>query len=366
MALTLEPSASSTILKRPFVSVVIPCRNEEAHIRICLDAILHNGYPLDRMEVLVVDGMSTDGTREVVALYREKWPNVRMLDNPKFITPVALNIGIHAARGDWLLRMDAHNACEPGYIAACVEWGERTGADNVGGGILTVARTNGLMSKAIVTALTHPFGVGGSDFRLGGAKPKWTDTVFGGCFRRHVFERVGFYNEHLARGQDMELNLRLRKAGLRTLLVPSIRSVYYARTRLSEFLRHNWTNGLWAVLPFRYSEVVPVSGRHLVPCLFAGALAGATVLTLIRLMPWWFPVLVLAPYCTALVLASVDAALRRHSWRLLPLLPLAFVGLHIPYGFGSLWGAIRIGPHLLSRSLGRWLSRISGIARAMC
>jgi hypothetical protein len=236
---------------------------------------------------------------------------VQLLDNPRYVTPVALNIGVRAARGAFVLWMSAHNRYERGYVAESIRWALATGADNVGGVIITAPRTAGLLADAITAVLTHRFGVGGSAFRLPSTEPRWTDTVFGGCYRRDVFERIGLFNEALTRGQDMEFNLRLARAGGRTLLVPAIRSVYYARTRLGEFLQHNWDNGVWAILPFRHSSIVPVSPRLLVP------------------------------YGTASLVASAQVAWLRRAPQLFVVMPVVFALLHLSYGFGSLWALAR-------------------------
>jgi glycosyltransferase involved in cell wall biosynthesis len=250
------------------VSIVIPCRNEADFIERCLLSLVNSDYPKDAMEVLVVDGRSDDGTRAVVERFRARHAWIRLLDNPSRLTPVALNIGIRAARGTIVFRMDAHSEWTPTYIAECVRSLERTGADCVGGIMVTAPRSQGAWGRAVVAALSHPFGVGNSYFRIAPDQPRWVDTVFGGAYRRDVFREVGLFNERLVRGQDIEFNLRLKREGKRTLLVPTIRSYYYARTDLWAFVRHNWTNGVWAILPFLYSRVIPVTWRHLVPMVF--------------------------------------------------------------------------------------------------
>lgn len=336
----------------PPVTVIVPCRNERRFIAACLTSLIENGYPTDRLQVLVVDGMSTDGTRQVVTTLAEQRPCIELLDNPRWTTPVSLNIGVRAARGTYVLWMSAHNSYARGYIAESVRWAIGTGADNVGGVIVTAPRSDGLLAEAITAALTHRFGVGGSGFRLPGDTPRWADTVFGGCYRRDVFDRVGLFNEALTRGQDMEFNLRLARAGGRTLLVPTIRSTYYARTRLSEFLHHTWVNGVWAILPFRYSSIVPVSARHLAPLAFALALAGSVATAVVAPGARWLPLLVLFPYAVAAGAAAADVAWRRRDPRLLVLMPPVFAALHGSYGFGSLWGLARSVVPLLGRALG--------------
>ena len=330
---------------KPFVSVIIPCRNEVAFLPRCLDSIRASDYPAERLEIVVADGMSSDGTRELL----RNDPRVRLVDNPARITPVALNRAIAASRGSVIVRLDAHSAIAPDYISRAVEHLETSGADNVGGRMRTVARDSGVFAPAIELVLTHRFGVGNSDFRTlsEGAGPKWVDTVFGGCWRRKVFERVGLFNERLVRSQDIEFNLRLRRAGGRILLAPDLRSDYFARAELGSFVRHNWSNGAWAVLPFAYSEIVPVRWRHLAPLAFVCALCASLALAWAG---WTWPLALAAgPYLAANLLTSFFLAWRERSARLAVLLPVAFASLHLPYGAGALWGAMQWAAIALSR-----------------
>lgn len=337
----------------PFVTVLVPCRNESRFIGSCLTSIIENGYPLERMEVLVLDGASADDTAEQVSRIAESHQCVRLIHNPRRVTPVALNLGIAAAKGAYILWMSAHNTYVTGYIRTCVDAAEGCGADNVGGGIETVARDANILAPFVIAALTHKFGVGGSAFRLESNGPQWVDTVFGGCYRRDVFSRIGLFNEALIRGQDIEFNLRMKRAGLRTLLLPEVRSTYYARSRFSEFLRHNWTNGVWAVLPFRYVEHPPVSVRHLVPMAFAAALVGALLLTLSVPHGVWALVALGFTYGMAATGAGLDVARQRRNPLYLFVMPWVFLSLHLSYGAGSLWGGLRLA--------GAWLgTRLRG------
>ena len=317
---------------KPFLSVVIPCRNEARSLGRCLASVMASDYPAERMEVLVVDGASTDGTREVIAAWAASYKQIRMVENPQGTTPAALNRGLDGARGEVIARVDAHAAVTPGYLSRAVEHLESSGADNVGGCMRTCAQQDGLWAGPVIAALTHPFGVGGSQFRIGGResgeKPRWVDTVFGGCWRRDVFEQVGRFNERLLRGQDMELNQRLRRAGGRILLAPDLVSEYYARTDLRSFWKHNWDNGVWAVLPFAHSQGAPVRARHLAPL--------GLVLAILAI-PWMATI-----YVTANLAVSAQVAWRERSWRYLAQMPVAFASLHLPYGAGSLWGALRL------------------------
>ncbi len=325
----------------PFVTVLVPCRNEERFIGLCLDSILANDYPKDRLEVLVIEGRSTDGTRAVVEEYAVRYPHLFLIDNPKRITPAALNLGIGHAKGEVIVWMSAHNRYSSNYISRSVECLQAYDADNVGGIIITGPRDRTLMGRAIVAALSHVFGVGTSYFRIRRNQPTWVDTVFGGCYKKAVFDRIGLFNEALVRGQDMEFNLRLKKAGGKTLLVPDIVSHYAARSDFWSFVKHNWTNGVWAILPFAYSQVMPVSWRHLVPVAFVLGVVGLGVLDLMWWPAGWLLLGAVCAYAFANIVASLDVAVRERDARLLPIMPVVFATLHLSYGTGSLWGAVK-------------------------
>jgi cellulose synthase/poly-beta-1,6-N-acetylglucosamine synthase-like glycosyltransferase len=239
--------------------------------------------------------------------------------------------------------MSAHNRYEKDYISRSVESLGKYGADNVGGIMRTLPREDTFTGKAIVASLSHRFGVGNSYFRVQTNEPKWVDTVFGGCYRREVFERVGLFNENLVRGQDMEFNLRLKKAGGKTLLVPGIVSYYYARSSLKSFWKHNFGNGVWAILPFLYSSITPVSWRHLVPLIFVTTLLGSVLLGF-----FWAPLryylflIILGCYGLANLGASLQIALEKRSVRYMFAMPFIFGMLHFGYGLGSLWGVFKI------------------------
>ena len=349
----------------PFITVLVPCRNEQGFIKRCLNSIVNNGYPADRLTVLVVDGRSDDGTRAVLEAYVREHRCVRVIDNPDRTTPRALNIGLREAQGEYVLRVDAHASLGPGYIRACVNASKEYGADVVCGVMKTVPSSASLVGKAIATALSHPFGVGNSYFRIHVSAPTWVDTVFCGCYRRDAFDRVlaserivncetdetggkalgcrGPFNAALIRGQDMDFSLRLRKIGGRMLLLPHIRSDYFARSTLRSFWKQNWNNGVWAVLPFAYSEGSPVLLRHVIPLGFVGsvlvtAAGGLTVSPLL----WWVSGGILGAYGMVNLVASLHAAWIERSLSRMMLMPCTFAALHLGYGLGSLWGMFRL------------------------
>jgi glycosyltransferase involved in cell wall biosynthesis len=341
---------------KPFVSVIIPCRNEIRFLGRCLDSILANDYPADRMEVLVADGMSSDGTRELIDSCSARDARVRRVDNPRRITAVALNRAIEAASGDVIVRVDAHSAISSDYISKAVGYLETTGAWNVGGTMHTIAEGEGPFAEPIRLVLTHRFGVGNSHFRTGSSAPRWVDTVFGGCWPRWVFERIGGFNEQLVRSQDMEFNTRLCRVGGKILLAPDLESKYWARADLAYFVRHNWANGVWAVLPFAFSEGAAVRLRHLVPLGFVGALLATLVGALFDARFGWVALGLAALYLAVSLGVSMSLGWRARSSRASSLrtallLPIAFASLHWVYGAGSLWGLVRLAKEVISKRM---------------
>lgn len=326
----------------PLVSIIIPCRDEEKFINKCLDSIIANDYPKNRFELLVVDGMSNDGTRGILKHYVQKYSYIRRLDNPKKITSCALNIGIKNSRGELILWMSAHNKYEKEYISQCVKYLVRYNADAVGGIIKARPRKDNLIEKSICIATSHPFGVGKSIHKIGSKNPQWTDTAFGVCYKKEIFERVGTFNENLVRGQDMEFSLRLKKAGLRTLLVPDIVSYYYPRSDFKSFLRHNFKNGVWAILPFKYTSIMPVLWRHLVPITFVSSLIIFGVLSFFFKFFFWLFLLVIAVYSLFGIYFSTKISIHESDLRYLFVMPIIFSSLHIGYGLGSLLGMLKV------------------------
>jgi len=326
----------------PLVSIIIPCRNEEKFIGGCLDSIISSDYPKDRLEVLVVDGMSEDGTRSILAGYTEEYPFIMLIENRRRITPCAFNIGIRNASGDAIMIMGMHATYERDYISKCVRYLEEYGVDNVGGVMVTVPRDESLAGKAIAKALSHRFGVGNSVFRTGAEKPVFVDTVFGGCYKKDVFRRVGMFNEALVKHQDMEFNCRLRAAGGRILLAPDIVCYYYARTDIRSFMAHNWGNGLSVVMSLQESRAVPLSLRHLVPMVFVSAIICSSAFSVLSIASAWLLLAVLGSYTLAALYHSVRISMKNRDLRLFPIMPAVFALLHISYGLGSLYGVARL------------------------
>jgi len=324
------------------VSVIIPCRNEEKYISHCLDSILANDYPKERLEILVVDGISQDNTRTIVKNYARKNNFIKLVDNPRGMKPCAFNLGIRKAVGEIVMIIGAHASIEKDYLSQCVRYLNEYQADNVGGIMVTVPRNNSLLAKAIAIALSSPFGVGNARFRIGSKKPIWVDTVFGGCFRKELFEKLGMFDENLIHSQDLEFNLRLRRQGGKILLVPDIKSYYYSLSDFKSFCRHNFRNGLWAIYPLKFVQHLPVSVRHLVPLSFVSSLI------LLGIGVFFSPIflgmfmLTFGLYMITNLYFSGKIALSEKKALFLVMMPFVFATLHLVYGFGSLLGIVKV------------------------
>jgi len=323
----------------PSISVIIPTYNEQHYICECLDSVLAQDYAADLVEVVVVDGDSTDGTAASIDAYAAKTGRVRRLRNPRRIVPHALNLGIGAARGAIIARVDAHTTLEPDYLREGVSALRRTGADNVGGPM--VARGGGRVGDAVAVATSSPFGIG-AYFHFG-TEERFVDTVYMGMWPREVFSRVGLFDEELVRNQDDEFNYRLRKLGGRVLMTPRMRSSYQNRQALRPLARQFYEYGLWKV---RVCQKHPrqMSWRHFVPPAF--------VLALLLLLPvWWMAagLGMLGLLAVMLYLVAVGAA----SWRAvrgtqrasLVWVALVFVTIHLMWGWGFLVGLVRFAGH---------------------
>lgn len=325
----------------PLVSIVIPCRNEEGFIGQCLDSVVANDYPTDMLEILIVDGMSEDGTRRIVEDYSKQHPFIRLLDNPEKITPCAFNIGVKHSKGEVIMIMGAHAKYEMDYVSKCVKYLIDYGVDNVGGIMITVPRKKNTIGKAIAASLSNRFGVGNSYFRIGHKEPIEVDTVFGGCYKKEIFEKIGFFNENLRSTSDMEFNSRLKKREGRILLVPNVVSYYYTRSDFNSFCKNNCRNGFWAIYPFKYTKM-PVSLRHLVPFVFVLSLTASVGLSFFFPFFGWLFLFTIALHFLVGIYFSIEITKKEKDFRLLFIMPIIFATLHISYGLGSIWGAVKL------------------------
>lgn len=325
----------------PFVSVIIPCRNEEKFIAKCLDSVIANDYPKNRLEILVVDGISEDGTRKIIQEYMQQHSFIRLMDNPRKITPVAFNIGIKNSEGAIISIHSAHAIYNEDYISKCIQYMNEYDADAVGGTMITIPREDTVVGRAIVHVLSCRFGTGNSVFRIGSTEPKWVDTVFGGCYKKEILEKIGLFNENLARSQDMDLNSRLKKSASRILFVPEIVSYYYARSDLRSFWKSHFLSGFWVTYHLKFTKTI-FSLRHLTPLIFVLTLVGLLILAVSSRSFLFLFTLVLGTYVSANVYFSSRIAIRENNLKSLFVTALVFAARHFSYGLGSIWGIMRL------------------------
>jgi glycosyltransferase involved in cell wall biosynthesis len=314
----------------PSVSIVLPTLDERAHLRDCLDSLLAQvvGPDIEVVEILVVDGGSTDGTREVVA---GEGGVVRLLDNPRVTAAAAMNVGIEAAVGEVICRADAHTVYAPDYVRRCVEVLEETGAANVGGPMVPVGTTT--FGRAVAAVTTSPFGVGPGRFHYATGRMD-VETVYLGCWRRETLVDAGGYDEeHLQwAAEDQELNFRLRQAGGRIVLDSSIRSWYFPRATPKALLRQYRNYGLAKASTLAKHKTLPY-WRPVAPAL----LVGATVAAPVVFRPWWLKV---APPLAWLAGASVVSARLSRDPGVAPHRVLGALAIcHWGYGAG-LWAGL--------------------------
>jgi len=321
----------------PFITVIMPIRNEADFIERAVRSILDNDYPAERMEILAVDGMSDDGTREIVTRLSVADSRVKMLDNPRRITPAAMNIGIKAARGDLFIRIDGHTEIPPDFIAASIRClHEHPEAWIAGGYIKTVA--DSYTGRAIASAMCSPIGVGNSRFRLGDYEG-WVDTLAFGTHRMWIVDKVGYFDEELVRNQDDEFNLRIILAGGKIWMSKAVQSTYFSRGSLGKLWKQYFQYGFWRIRTLQKHKK-PASFRQLVPLIFVLSLLLPGLAGFLWKPLWILLAIEVALYVLGLLVGALDVG-RKSGWKYAPLAPAVFAILHSAYGLGCLWGVVR-------------------------
>src|SRR5215469_7700797 len=326
----------------PFVSVIVMCRNEKAFIAACLDSLIANDYPKDQLELLVVDGMSEDGTWEIVASYSATHPFLKLLDNPRKIPAAAANRGIKASKGSLILIAGAHATYPTEYISKCVRHSLlNESADNVGGVRLTEPRSQTILARSVAYVSSHRLGAGTATYHRGGKSPRWVKSVWGGCFRREVFERIGLFNEALSTGEDRELNHRLRRSGGKILLAPDIQCTYYARGSLGDYFRWLLRMGFWPFYASKVSRQKLLSLRNFAPLAFVISLVLALGLAMWMPLGRFLVAGILACHLLVSLCCSARLSAQQHDARYLIATPLLFAATHLLYGVGSVYGVLK-------------------------
>lgn len=324
----------------PEVSVIIPCFNEEKFIARLIEGLLEQDLPREEHELIFVDGMSNDRTREILRSYTERYDHIRLLDNEAQHVPQAMNKGITEAKGRIIVRLDAHADYPKNYLSYLVGKLKETGADNVGVPWKTRTLSSNPKARAIQKVLAHPLGVGNSHFRVGVNEAQEVDTVPFGCYWKETLQKVGGYNNALHRNQDIELNKRLLRQGGRILLLPDISLTYYARENYKELARNNYRNGLWNIRTIYITrDSGSLSLRHFIPLIFVLSLILPTIAAFFIPLAGLLPLLILGIYTLAILIVSIRTKDEHSS---LTHMILSFFTLHFSYGIGSLVGLLRI------------------------
>lgn len=325
--------------KAPFVSIIVPCYNEQATIRLLLEAIYAQTTPRQALEVVIADGMSTDGTREEILAFMVSHPDleVRVIDNLAGTIPAGLNRAIEEAEGTYIVRLDAHSKPYPDYVERCVSDLEAGLGDNVGGIWEIQPDGDGWQARSIAAAAAHPLGVGDARYRIGG-EAQAVDTVPFGSYAQVLVERIGAYDESLLSNEDYEFNVRVRESGGVVWMNPAIKTVYFARRTLGALARQYWRYGYWKL---RMLRRYPDTFRW-------RQLGGAFVLSFLILgfLGIWSPlacgllVLELSLYVLVLLAAGIHRAFQEKDLAFSFGVPLAIATMHFSWGTAFLWSLV--------------------------
>jgi len=317
------------------VSVIVPMRNEGNYVEKCMKSILSQDFPLEKLEVIVVDGLSEDKSQEFVKYYAKMYPDtVRLFENVNKTVPFAMNIGIKKSVGKYIVRLDAHSEYANDYISKCISTIEETDADNVGG--LLITRGVGFIGEAFAKVISSKFGVGNSGFRTN-ASSGYVDTVPFGTYKRETFEKYGFYDTRLTRNQDNELNYRIRKNGGKVYLNSDIKLTYFCRNNIADILRQSFENGKWNIITTKLCPGA-MSVRHFVPLGFLLSLITMPVIIFFLPILVWLFIAELGLYLILNIFFSFKLA---SGISQIPILFILFPLMHISYGFGSLVGLLK-------------------------
>ncbi|MBI4500123.1 MAG: glycosyltransferase family 2 protein [Gemmatimonadetes bacterium] len=328
---------SEAVSDQPAISILIPCRNEANHIESCLRSVLGQEPPEGGLEVIVADGLSDDGTRQILECVAREDGRVRIIDNPGRIASTGLNAALAHARADIVIRVDGHAVLDPDFVRQNLELlKEHPEAWSTGGPIVHCGR--GPFGKAVAFAMSHPLGVGNATHRFAEYEGYAEGAAFP-AIRRWVFERVGLFDEQLVRNQDDEFNYRMKQAGGKVYISPRVRYQYFVRERLRPLFRQYFQYGFWRVRVLRKHRQ-SIYARYLVPMLFymSVVLVGAVGVYVGK--PFLAALLPMA-YASALILAALQCW-PRMGFLIALRVPLALAVLHAAYAWGFFRG---LGSH---------------------
>lgn len=323
-----------------FVSVIVPCYNEEKNIGFLLEALDKQTYSKELFEIIIIDGQSIDDTLEVINTEKERYPelSVKVIPNPQKNIPSALNIGIRNSSGEIIIRMDAHSIPDSDYIKICVENLNNDLGANVGGRWIIIPGSKSKMGKCISLAAAHPFGVGDAKYRYS-TEAGYVDTVPYGAFYRTLIDEIGFFNEKLLANEDYEFNVRIRNSGKKIYFDPRIQTQYVARNSIKSLAKQYWNYGYWK---FRMLRIYPdtLRWRQAIPPIFV------TGIILMIFAAIFFPIVwiplgsIILLYFIILILGTFSVTNLNTDGYCLFGIPLAIVVMHFSWGFGFLYSMI--------------------------
>jgi glycosyltransferase involved in cell wall biosynthesis len=320
----------------PFISVIIPSRNEERFIRGCLDSILQQTYPGHKLEVLVVDGMSSDKTKEEVKAYIQNHPFIQLLENPKRLTPFAMNIGIRNSKGDVVVLVNAHSLLDKDFLKNSIHYLNRTRADAVGGMLASINEGDSSIAKAIPIATDSIFGAGGRRYRSRLEEGFVRDTLPYCAYRRDLIDKIGWVDEDLIRDQDEEFNYRILKSGGKIYYTPQIKSYLFIRPNLRKLWKQHFQYGYFK--PLVAQKVGGIfTWRQTIPSIFVGSLFITGLFSLFTKYSLWCFLLALGSYIGTNLLLSLILSIRE-DFKLFPFIAISFATLHVSYGAGYIKG----------------------------
>lgn len=325
------------------ISVIVPCYNEERYITSLLDAIYTQTIALERVEVIIADGLSSDQTRKKVSDFQENHPklSVLLIDNPKRNIPSALNLAIRSAQGEYIIRLDAHSIPEQNYLELCIRHLDEEVAQNIGGVWNIQPGENSTIAAAIAVAAAHPLGVGGAKYRNTNATAGYVDTVPFGAYRKEFLHEIGLYDETLLSNEDYELNTRIRKAGGKIYLDPKIRCTYFSRTDLKSLAKQYYRYGFWKFLMLR-DYPFSIKPRQFLPPTLIVVISILLLVSLIYPPGLIFLIVFIGIYTfslffgTYLVTNTTKNAIAFHF-----LITASIITMHIAWGTGFLSSALK-------------------------
>lgn len=324
------------------ISIIVPCYNEERHIAHLLDAIRLQTVSINRLEVIIADGISTDKTRSILQNYRDTHPDLTILviDNPKRNIPSALNLAIEASSGEYIIRLDAHSIPQPDYVELCVQHLDENIAQNVGGVWIIQPGEDTRIARAVAIAAAHPLGVGGAQYRNANTQAGFVDTVPFGAYRRDFLNQIGNYDESLLSNEDYELNTRIRANGGKIYLDPKIRVTYFARRNLRTLSKQYFRYGFWK---FKMLEKYPKSirPRQLLPPIFVIGTIALAITAAFLPISFFVLTAILLIYGLGLFFGTFLAVKKSpYSLSVHVMVVAAIITMHLSWGFGFLYSFI--------------------------